>query len=176
MCRIPCSMLHDVCRPNWFKNDTVRLVWKWLRVSHHFTVPRTPWNKEGRERLYKSLLPVFRSITLELKFAHSDLPYFPTLVQTAINSFPSRKRDFLEPITVLVGMLDAPPIKKFYHSCLRSTVENKSFGNILLFVWKQLSNSTREHSFFVTVERFQHGAKTFLRWLLQRQFINLIKD
>lgn len=46
--------------PTHFKNKTLRLLSKGLKVPHHFTIPYFPWSNGAVERLGNELLRKFR--------------------------------------------------------------------------------------------------------------------
>ena len=75
--------------PTHFRNETVRVVAKGLKVPYHFTVPYCPWSSGGVERLGKELLRVFRSITSELQMSFTESPDVLPLVQSALKNAPS---------------------------------------------------------------------------------------
>jgi transposase InsO family protein len=53
--------------PTHFKNETLRLVSKGLKVPHHFTLTYCPWSNGAVERLGKELLKTFRAVVSELQ-------------------------------------------------------------------------------------------------------------
>ena len=48
-----------------FKNETIRLVSKGLKVPHHFTLPYCPWSNGAVERLGKELIRISRAVLSE---------------------------------------------------------------------------------------------------------------
>lgn len=58
---VPGGLISD--GPTHFRNETLRLLSKGLKVKHKFTLPYTPFCNGGVERLGKELIRIFRSIT-----------------------------------------------------------------------------------------------------------------
>ena len=56
---VPATLVSD--GPTHFRNDTMRLISKGLRVPHRFTFPYCPWSNGAIERLGKELLRVARA-------------------------------------------------------------------------------------------------------------------
>ena len=67
---VPNGLMSD--GPAHFKNETVRLLSRGLKVPHHFTLPYTPWSNGSIERLGKELLRVFRSVISELQMQFKE--------------------------------------------------------------------------------------------------------
>lgn len=111
---VPHGLMSD--GPTHFRNETLRLVAKGLRVPHHFTLPYAPWSNGGIERLGKELLRVLRSTSSELQLAHEEWPDLLPLVQSAINNAPSPQRAGVPPIKAMTGMAATPPIATFYRA------------------------------------------------------------
>jgi len=108
---VPNGLMSD--GPTHFRNETVRLVAKGLKVPHHFTLPYTPWSNGAVERLGKELLRVFRSVVSELQMDLKEWPDLMPLVQSALNNAPSPQRGNVAPITAFTGMEPSPPIATF---------------------------------------------------------------
>lgn len=108
--------------PTHFKNETVRLVSKGLKVPHHFTLPYSPWSNGAVERLGKELMRTFRSITSELQLRPDEWPDLLPLVQSVLNNAPSPQRGNISPVTAFTGMDASPPIATFYRSITSTTI------------------------------------------------------
>lgn len=111
---VPNGLMSD--GPTHFKNETVRLVAKGLRVPHHFTLPYTPWSNGGIERLGKEILRAFRAIASELRMRPEEWPDLLPFVQSVLNNTPSPHRGNICPIKAMTGLEPTPPIKTFYRS------------------------------------------------------------
>lgn len=105
-----------------FKNETVRMVSKGLKVPHHFTLPYSPWSNGGIERLGKELLHAFRSILSELQMRPEEWPDLLPLVQSALNNAPSPQRSDIAPIIAFTAMEATPPVSTFIISSIASPV------------------------------------------------------
>lgn len=55
-----------------FKNETVRVVFKVLKVPHHFTLASCPWSNGAVERLGRELIRVYRSVLSELQIRPTE--------------------------------------------------------------------------------------------------------
>ena len=111
---VPAALMSD--GPTHFRNETMRLITKGLRVPHHFTLPYCPWSNGAIERLGKELLRVARAVTAELQMAFDEWPDILPLLQSAINNAPSSQRKKTAPIMAFNGLPPTPPIKAFYRS------------------------------------------------------------
>lgn len=60
--------------PTHFRNDTIRLVSKRLKVPHHCRLPYTPWSNGAVGRLGKEFIQVFRSIVSDLQMYLQEWP------------------------------------------------------------------------------------------------------
>lgn len=117
---VPKGLMSD--GPTHFKNETIRLVCKGLRVPHHFTLPYSPWSNGGIERLGKELLRVFRATASELGMRTDEWPDLLPVVQSVINNSPSPQRHNIPPVTAFTGMPATPPISTFYRSVTATSV------------------------------------------------------
>lgn len=97
-------------------NDVLPLFAKWKRVPQHFTLPHSPWNNGGVERIVKELLRVFPAMVSELRLDHDDWPDLLPLVQSAIDNISSLQQAGESTITAMTGLAATPPISTFYHS------------------------------------------------------------
>lgn len=96
-----------------FKNETVRLVTKGLRVPHHFTLPYTPWSNGGIERMGKEVLRVFRVVCSELRMDANEWPGLVPVLQSALNNAPSPQRKNYAPVTIFTCMTPSSPVSVF---------------------------------------------------------------
>jgi len=99
--------------PTHFRNETIRLLARGLKVPHHFTLPYTPWSNGAVERLGKELLRVFRAVASEIQLRFEEWPDLLPLVQSALNNAPSPQRKNIAPITAFMGRAPTPPISTF---------------------------------------------------------------
>ena len=102
--------------PTHFRNETVRLIGKGLKVPHHFTLPYNPWSNGAVERLGRELLRVMRSVLSELQMSFTEWPDILPLVQSALNNVPSPQRGNISPITAFMGREPTAPIATFLRS------------------------------------------------------------
>ena len=62
---VPEGLMSD--GPTHFKNETIRLITRGLKVPHHFTLPYSSWSNGAVERLGKELLRVMRAVLSEFR-------------------------------------------------------------------------------------------------------------
>lgn len=108
---VPKGLMSD--GPTHFRNETLRLIAKGLKTTHHFTLPYSPWSNGAVERLGKEMLRVFRSIVSEFQMSLDEWPDLLPVVQSALNNAPSPSRGNISPITAFVGKEPTPPIATF---------------------------------------------------------------
>lgn len=72
-----------------FRNDVERNVLRDLTVSHHLTLPYTPWSNGAVERLGKKLHPEFRAIISKLRLRPEDWKDLLLLMKSSLDNFPS---------------------------------------------------------------------------------------
>lgn len=108
---VPAGLMSD--GGSHFKNETVRLVTRGLRVPHHFTLPYTPWSNGGVERMGKEVLRLFRAILSELQMRQNEWPDLVQVVQSALNSSPSPQRKNIAPVTIFTGLDPKTPVNSF---------------------------------------------------------------
>lgn len=94
-------------------SETLRLVSKERHDSHHFTQPYSSWSELGIERLCKKLLRVFSAKIFELGFEQGKWPDLLSIVQSAINHFPSPQRYGASLIKAMTGLDAWPPMFAF---------------------------------------------------------------
>lgn len=111
---VPKGLMSD--GPTHFKNETIRLLNKQLKVPHHFTLPYSPWSSGAIERLGKELLKVFRPITSDLQIRSEEWPDLLPVVQSVLNNSPSSQRGDIAPVKAFTGMDATPPISTFLRS------------------------------------------------------------
>ena len=102
--------------PTHFRNKSVLLVHKGLKIPHHFTLPFAPWIKGTVERLRKDLLPVLRSVVSEVQIPLEEWPDLLPFMQSALNHSPSPQRANVPSISVFTDMEPTPPISTFLRS------------------------------------------------------------
>ena len=93
-----------------FRNDTVRLLTRGLRIPHHFTLPYTPWSNGAVERLGKKISRIFRATLSDYRMAESEWPSLVPLPQHALSSSPSARRKDFAPITISTGLKPTGPL------------------------------------------------------------------
>lgn len=99
--------------PTHFKNETVRLVCKGLKVPHHFTLPYYPRRNGVVERLGRELFRVFRSVLSELQILPLEWPDLLPIVQSMLNNTPCPQRGNISPITSFLGSEPSTPVSTF---------------------------------------------------------------
>lgn len=119
---VPAGLMSD--GPTHFKNETLRLVCKGLRVLHQFTLPYTPWSTGAVERLGKELLRVFRALTSELDLRANEWPDIFPVVQSVLKNTPSPQRAGVAPIVAMTGLKSTSPIATFYRSSTAKACRN----------------------------------------------------
>lgn len=98
-------------RPTHFKDNTIRLVSKGLKVLHYFTLPYCPWSNGAVERLCCELICFLCSSLLELQKNHQKWPNLISIVHTVFNNSSSQQRGSVCPITAFRGFKPTPPVK-----------------------------------------------------------------
>lgn len=104
---IPEALMSD--GPTYFKNETLRLVSKGLKVPHHFELPYFQCSDGTVERLAKEHLWTFRAVASELQIRPEEWVDLLPLSQSVLNNAPSPQRANLSPITSFTGMAPTPP-------------------------------------------------------------------
>lgn len=99
--------------PTHFRNETIRLVTKALRTSHHLTQPYCPWSNGFLERLGREFICVARALLTELQLSPSAWPDPLPIFQSALNQSPSIHRGNVAQITPFTGLQPTPPLSKF---------------------------------------------------------------
>lgn len=117
---VPAALMSD--GPTHFKNETLRLVSKGLRVPHHFTLPYCPWSNGAVERLGKELLRTFRAVTSELKMRPEEWVDLLPMIQSVLNNAPSPQRANVPPVKAFMGMDPTSPISTFLRTATSKPV------------------------------------------------------
>lgn len=118
---VPNRLMSD--GPTHFKNETVRLVTRGLKVPHHFSLPYTLWSNGAVERLGKELVRTFRAMLSELQMRVEEWPDLLPVVQSALNNSPSPQRANVEPIKAFLGMKPTPPFATFLRTKTNSVLD-----------------------------------------------------
>lgn len=105
-----------------FKNETVRLVTKGLKVPYHFTLPYNPWSSSAVERFVKYALKTFRSVLSELQHCPSEWPNLVPMLQSMLKNSPSPTLINSCPITAFFGLDPKPPVSSFIRSSTGSPI------------------------------------------------------
>lgn len=100
--------------PSHFRNETIRLLKKGLRVPHHCTLPYCPWSNGAVERLGKEVHRVARTILSEFQQLHTSWPPIFALIQSSINKTPSSIRGNHAPITIFTRRPVSLPVNTFF--------------------------------------------------------------
>lgn len=108
---IPGGFMSD--GPSHFKNETMRILCKSLRVPHHFTLPYCPWSNGAVERLGREIISMARAVFSELQLRHETWPDLIPIIQLALKNTVSRHRGNVAPITAFTGLPPTPPIATF---------------------------------------------------------------
>ena len=108
---VPKSLMTD--GGSHFRNETVRLLTRGLRVPHHFTLPYTPWSNGAVERLGREVLRIFRTTLSEYQMSSKKWPAIVPLLQSALNNTPSARRDNLALLTIFSGLQPHYPRNSF---------------------------------------------------------------
>lgn len=93
-----------------FKNEVIRKLGNFLRVNHHFTLPYCPWYNGTVEVVCRELSRTTRALLYEFQLPPSAWPSVLPLVQSALNSAPSKKLNNHRPLTVFSGLPSVSPI------------------------------------------------------------------
>lgn len=109
-------------RPTHFKNETLRLVSKGLKVPHHFTLAYCLWINGAVERLCLKLIHVVRATLSDLKMYHKEWTDLIPIIQLVLNNSPSPQRGNVCPVTTFMGLEPTPPINTFLHTKTAKTV------------------------------------------------------
>lgn len=117
---VPKGLMSD--GPTHFKNETIRLVTKGLRVPHHFILPYTPWGNGAVERLGKEVVRTFRALASELQVDFQEWPDLLPVIQSALNNAPSPSRNNVPQVTAFLGKEATPPISTFLRTATVSSI------------------------------------------------------
>lgn len=101
-------------RPSHFKNKTIHLLVKGLKVPHYFSLSYALWSNEAVERLDKELLRIFQAVSSELWKRPEKLPDLLAVVQSALNTSPSAHRKHTCPATAFTDIDTTPAISTFF--------------------------------------------------------------
>lgn len=135
--------------PTNFKNETLIRLANGLRVSHHFTVPYSPWSNSGIERLGKGMLRVFRLVTSEYQIHLTERIYILLLVQHALNSAPSSQRKNIAPVTAFTALTPSRPISTFHRSSSTTVVKVDEAHGERIITTEQLRKNMEESHLIV---------------------------
>ena len=119
-----------------FRNDTVRLLTKALRVPHDFTLPYTSWSNGAVERLGREVLRVFRATLSELRLPSKKWPALVPVLQSAINISRSSSRNDMALTTIFIGHI--PSVLLFLYK-LPSTGELRTIPQAIRETLNNLS-------------------------------------
>lgn len=90
--------------PTHFKNETLRLVSKHLKVSHHFTVVYCPWSNGAVLCLGRELIRVLQATFAELQMDQEELTDLIPIVQLVLNNSHLPQRGNVCPVTAFMGL------------------------------------------------------------------------
>lgn len=121
---VPKTLMSDV--PTHFRNETISLVEKGLKVPHHFTLPYCPWSNGDIERLGRELVRTFRAVLSELKSKNNEWPDLLPVIQSILNNSQSPQSGNIAPISAFLGRDPTPPISTFLRSNTSTTMTLKS--------------------------------------------------
>lgn len=99
--------------PTNFKNETVRLVSKSLKVLHHFCLPYHTWSNGAVERLGKELIGVLRLACSEFQLRSEEWPDVLPLIQSVLIVSYSPQRGIISPLTAFMDIKPTPTISTF---------------------------------------------------------------
>lgn len=94
---VPKMLMSD--GPTHFKNETLQLVWKGLKVPHHCTLAYCPWSDGAVERLGRELICVLRETLSELRMDNKEWTDLIPIVQLVLKNSPSPRRGNICPAT-----------------------------------------------------------------------------
>ena len=121
---VPNGLMSD--GPTHFKNETIRLLAKGLKVPHHFTLPYCRWSNGAVERLRKELIRTFRALLSEYQAKFDEWTDLLPVVQSVINSSLSPQRGKMAPMTAFLGRESTLSISPFLRSTTSTTVSLES--------------------------------------------------
>lgn len=117
---VPHGLISDV--PTHFRNETLRLVGKSLRLPHHVTLPYTPWSKGAVQRLGKEVDRTFRALLSELQMLFKEWSDLLPVIQSILNNAPSSNRRIVSPLTAFSGMEPSPSMAPFSRTTTLATM------------------------------------------------------
>ena len=117
---VPQGLMSD--GPTHFRNETIRLLCKSLRVPHHFTLPYSPWSNGAVERLGKEILRALRALTSEFQMDFKEWTDLLPVIQSILNNSSSPHRMNVAPLTAFLGMKPTPPIASFLRTSTQKAV------------------------------------------------------
>ena len=157
---VPQGLMSD--GPTHFRNETMLLIAKGLRVPHHFTLPYTPWRYGTVERLGKELVRALRATVSEFQMRYEEWPDLLPLVQSALNNAPSTARDNIRALQDRMDELH-PLVQKALQSHRDNSRRAASKG--------RLPNFTEGDFVLVAQDSYKAGEKLALRWRGPRRVI-----
>jgi hypothetical protein len=87
-----------------FKNRTIEIFRRALRIQHHFTTAYTPWANGTVERACREVLRAARALQSEFRVRPTQWPAVYPVIQAIINNSPSPQRDNITKITAFTGL------------------------------------------------------------------------
>jgi hypothetical protein len=98
-----------------FKNNMIKELSNTWNITHHFTLPYTPWSNGSIEIVNKTIKRVLRTIILENDLNIQDWPYLLPTVQGVINGTPSERLAKHAPREVFMGLKAHDPFYVLFH-------------------------------------------------------------
>jgi hypothetical protein len=114
-----------------FKNKMIEELSKTWNISHHFTLPYTPWSNGSIEIVNKTIKRVLKTIILENDLNIQDWPYLLPTVQGVINGTSSERLDSYSPREVFMGLKAHDPFYVLFHPYSDTVTKIVSFSEEL---------------------------------------------
>lgn len=119
--------------PTYFKNETLLLVWKDLKVPHHCTLAYWRRSSGAVERLGREVISSLSATLSELRMNRKEWTDLIPIVQSAPNYSTTLQRGNICPVTAVMGRNPAPLLKTFirFESAKPITLSDLQIENAL---------------------------------------------
>lgn len=161
--------------PTHFRNETIHLISKDLKVSHHFTLPYSPWNNGAVERLRKEVPRTLRAVISELRMDFKDWPDLVQIIQSTLNSTEAPHRAKIAPVTAFTGMVATPPVSNFIISTTAKPVTLSKVQREIILTCSELKKKMADLQPLLD-QKLQHNRKTSRNTASKVQLPNFTED
>jgi IS30 family transposase len=93
-----------------FVNNVMQAAARQLQFKHRFTTAYSPWENGTVEVVCRGVLNALRKLCSEISLSFTEWPSMLHIVQSIINSTPSKKLNGTAPVTAFLGLPANNPI------------------------------------------------------------------